>query len=453
MTTMTITTTIRDYRPDDEASWLRCRALSFLTSAYFDDVQSARTTFEGDSIQLVATVAKPAQVRTPGTEQVVGILDVELWQDDVGTELATIDTIAVHPDHQRAGIADDLLSRALDRLAATGSTTLDAWTREDEAATAWYVRHGFRIGTEYLHVHTDHDETAGFTSPEPLSRPVKAFCHARFADEAAVRQTYARVHRCRQFTRPVHLPTWTQDPEMVATYDSENAGRRDEDFYLALAKRLQAERITDIGCGTGTLTVDLAGAGHTATGIDPAGPMLDIARTRRGGAQVRWIHGSAAEAPDDDADLVIMNGHVAQYFLTSDEWAQALADIHRTLRPGGHLAFEARNPAARAWQQWTRANTEGTFAHPHGGEFTAWVESIAVADSADYGAIETHEGHVILPDGTHHISQETLRFRTLDDLHQSLQTAGFTLTGTWGDFHGTDLGPDSPEFILLARRD
>lgn len=443
---------IREYRPEDEASWLRCRALSFLASAYFDDVKAQRTTFENASIQLVATGPRPAHVRTPGAEQVVGILDLELW-DDRGVPTATIDTLAVHPDHQRHGIADALLAEALARLQATRTTVLDAWTRQDEAATAWYVRHGFRITKEYLHVYTGQDESEGFTSPEHLSRPVMAFCHARLEDEAVLRRRYDRVHRCRRFTRPVHIPRWTQDPAMVATYDAENAGRPDETFYLALAARLRAERVTDLGCGTGTLTVALAAAGHTATGIDPAGAMLDIARARPGAQQVHWIEGTAADAADDDADLVIMNGHVAQYFLTETAWTEALANIRRTLRPGGHLAFESRNPAARGWQKWIRANTEGTYPHPGGGRFRTWVSSIAVAESPDYGAVETHEGHTVLSDGRHLISQETLRFRTLAGLTESLTSAGFSITGTWGDFSGAALTEHSPEFIVLARRD
>ncbi|PZU44240.1 MAG: hypothetical protein DI571_07710, partial [Arsenicicoccus sp.] len=71
--------TIRDYAEHDEPSWLRCRALSFLGSSYFDDVLSRRTTFDGESVQLVAARPKPEGMTTPGPDEVVGILDVELW--------------------------------------------------------------------------------------------------------------------------------------------------------------------------------------------------------------------------------------------------------------------------------------------------------------------------------------------------------------------------------------
>lgn len=446
-----MTVTIRDYRPLDEASWLRCRVLSFLGSAYYDDVRAERPALAPGAIRLVATIPKPEGITTPGAEQVVGILDVEVW-DDAGTRTATIDTIAVHPDHQRRGIADALLAQGLVRADDARAVVLDAWTREDHAANAWYVRHGFRVTEEYLHVHPAYDETGGFTSPEPLSRPVTALCHARLDDEAEVRSRYARVHRCRRYHRDLHLPTWTADPDLARTYDAENAGRWDHDFYLDLARRLRAGRVTDLGCGTGVLAADLADAGHAVTGIDPAPAMLQIARTRPGGQRVRWLEGTAADLPDDDADLVVMEGHVAQYFLTDTQWAHTLGHIHRTLRPGGHVAFESRNPAARAWERWTREHTEDTYPHPDGGRFTSWSASVAVTAADHYGAIETHEAHVVLPDGTHRVHQETLRFRPLEVLQESLTAAGFTITAAWGDFAGSALTADSPEIILLARR-
>lgn len=177
---------IRAYLPDDEPSWLRCRVLSFLDTSYYDDVRPRRP--PAPAIPLVAIDGAA----------VVGILDLE-----VDGPLATIDTLAVHPDHRHRGIGSRLLDRALAALPES-VTTLDAWTRDDAPALAWYRSHGFAESDHYLHVHKGWDEPDdGWASPDGLSSPVTAFCHGVIEDEARMRARFSRVHVCRRFRREV----------------------------------------------------------------------------------------------------------------------------------------------------------------------------------------------------------------------------------------------------------
>lgn len=179
--------TLRTYTAADEPSWLRCRVLSFLGTQYYDDVRNRRPVLDEPSIALVAV---------SGSE-VIGILDIE-----VEGELATIDTVAVHPDHEGRGLATALLERALAGLQPHGVTAIDAWTREDVASNRWYERRGFRAEQHYLHVHKEHDDHAsGFTSPPGLSPPVRAFAHASLEQEEELRRRYRRVYVCRRYVR------------------------------------------------------------------------------------------------------------------------------------------------------------------------------------------------------------------------------------------------------------
>lgn len=203
--------TIRDYREQDAASWVRCRTLSFLGSSYYDDVHPDPTRFDGDAIRLVAVHPRPAGVTTPGPDEVIGLIDVELFDADgeaverpETARTATIDSVAVHPDHLRRGVAGALLQTALARLqvGAPGVVSLDAWTREDEAATRWYLAHGFEDSSAYVHVHKGwQDQEPGWQSPEGQSAPVLAFAHGRLEDLEALRSRYARVYVCHQYLR------------------------------------------------------------------------------------------------------------------------------------------------------------------------------------------------------------------------------------------------------------
>lgn len=454
---------IRGYTDLDEPSWLRCRALSFLGSSYYDDVKTVRTSFDDEAIRLVAVQPRPEGMTTPGDEEVVGVLDVELWEED-GAPVATIDTIAVHPDHQRAGIAGALLDQALDTLRDNQVRWLDAYTREDPEACAWYAAHGFVVDQTYLHVYKGGDENAedatgdeGFTAPFGLGAPVKGFFHGPDEDPEVWRARFARVHQCRRYVRQLDDTSWAEDPRVAVAYDVENAGRWDTDYYLALAERLDARRVTDIGCGTGTLAIELAAQGHQVVGLEPARVMLDRARSKEGANRVTWIHGYADLLPDDSADLVLMVAHVAQYFTTDEAWAEVLRHAYRHLCPGGHLAFESRNPAARAWDGWTAEATRTTYPHPDGGSFTSWVQVEGVEQPSDEvggeprGPVVTHRGHTVLDDA-HLASPETLRFRTRAELEESLAAAGFEVLETAGDWDGSPATSDSPEHIVLARK-
>lgn len=237
------------------------------------------------------------------------------------------------------------------------------------------------------------------------------------------------------------------DPRLVAVYDAENAARHDTDFYIDLAAELDAERVADLGCGTGVLACDLARRGHRVTGVDPAAAMLAVARTRPGAGEVAWVEGTAADLTSDAFDLVVMTGHVAQVFLDDAEWREVLRHVHRSLRSGGHLAFESRNPATQPWRRWNKVDSFATFLGGDGTPaFDSWVETVTVEDGLVrfVGHTEFHAPE------EEHATESTLRFRTLDELVDDLEASGFEVVGAFGDWQGGPLLPASAEMIFVA---
>jgi GNAT superfamily N-acetyltransferase len=182
---------VRDYAPADERAWLRCRVLSFLGTPYFDDVMPAKKSPSAGA-ELVAVEAGA----------VVGVLDLS-----VDGTLATIDTIAVHPDHQGRGIGTRLLKVARTRAAALGATTIDAWTRDHEPTLRWYRSRGFAESSHFLHVYADYYARQGEPADAVLGRPglspVKVFLEATLDHEAEMRRKFSRVYVCRRFAQPV----------------------------------------------------------------------------------------------------------------------------------------------------------------------------------------------------------------------------------------------------------
>ena len=141
-----------------------------------------------------------------------------------------------------------------------------------------------------------------------------------------------------------------QDADLARYYDIENGWADDTAWCREMARGCGS--VLDLGCGTGLLAADVAQDGARVTGVDPALPMLEIARHRPGGERVTWV---AADARDvrlgETFDLVVMTGHAFQVFLTRQDRLAVLETIAAHLAPQGRFIFDSRNPDLEEWRE------------------------------------------------------------------------------------------------------
>jgi SAM-dependent methyltransferase len=100
---------------------------------------------------------------------------------------------------------------------------------------------------------------------------------------------------------------------------------------------IEAPRILEIGCGTGTLSIALAQAVPKAevTGIDIDPQALAIAREKAGAESVTWLEGTATAAPPDVGtwDCVVIS--LVLHHLKPETQPRALENARAALKPGG----------------------------------------------------------------------------------------------------------------------
>ena len=232
-------------------------------------------------------------------------------------------------------------------------------------------------------------------------------------------------------------------PRLAGVYDALDAGRGDLEHYVAMVGEFGARRVLDVGCGTGELACWLGRLGVEVVGVDPAAASLEVAKGKEFADQVRWIHGDATTLPPLEVDLAVMTGNVAQVFLTDEEWAATLHGVRDALRLGGRFVFETRDPARRAWEEWTREHTHGVTEIPGVGEVERWGDLVEVAPPF----VSFRHTYVFRSDGAVYTSDSTLRFRERDEVEASLTAAGFAVDDVRD-------APDRPglEFVFVATR-
>lgn len=193
------------------------------------------------------------------------------------------------------------------------------------------------------------------------------------------------------------------NPRLAALYDPLDPGRGDLDPYVRLTEEIGARRVLDIG----------------------------------------WICGNAAALPPLQVDLATMTANVAQEIFDQDDWQATLRGAYAALRPGGHLVFETRDPARRAWEAWNRESSHCVTEIPGAGPVENWVDVTAVAGAL----VSFRRTYVFAAGGDVLTSESTLRFRERQEIEADLRTAGFVVREVRD-------APDRPgkEFVFIARR-
>jgi SAM-dependent methyltransferase len=239
------------------------------------------------------------------------------------------------------------------------------------------------------------------------------------------------------------------EQRLTQLYDLQWTQRDDLDAYAELARESGARTVLDIGCGTGTFALRLAGEGLVVIGVDPSAASLEIARAKAGADQVRWVHGVAgdvASASGDlplPADLATMTANVAQEIVTNEDWMATLRAAWACLRPGGQLVFETRDPAREVWLGWDREHSYQRFELPGIGGVEQWFELTDMTDG-----VATFSGtYVFESDGARLTPSSQLRFRTREEVDVSLAAAGFEPAEVRD-------APDRPglELVFVAQR-
>ncbi|MDH4170226.1 MAG: methyltransferase domain-containing protein [Acidimicrobiia bacterium] len=165
--------------------------------------------------------------------------------------------------------------------------------------------------------------------------------------------------------------------------------------YL-LAHLEPGQQLLDVGCGPGTITLDLAGrvAPGVVVGVDVDADVIDQASTEAvaaGVANVRFLVGDGYALDFGDGEFDVVHAH--QVLQHVSDPVRALTEMRRVLRPGGVLAvrdsdyhafaWSPRDPLLDRWLELYTAVTRRNGAECDAGRFLKrWVAAAGFVDVA-----------------------------------------------------------------------
>lgn len=213
------------------------------------------------------------------------------------------------------------------------------------------------------------------------------------------------------------------------------------DFLLTQFDLAAPSRILDVGCGFGRHTIELAGRGYRAVGVDPSVAMIAAARARAVAVDAKFICVDGQSFTDDqpfDAAICLFTT-LGQ--IVDDADNRALVDtMSSLLRSGGYFAVEAP-------QQAVAVRTLKTAERFGDGASYTDVTRDFDADSS----VVTERFYVVSPQDKQVF---TLRYRLFSagEMESMLRAAGFEITARFSDYRGATLDVDSPTMLLIGRK-
>lgn len=131
--------------------------------------------------------------------------------------------------------------------------------------------------------------------------------------------------------------------DLANRYRTRNSfARRRITNVFSLLPELRGRTLVDLGCGMGTFTIEAAGRGSTAVGVDPAPAAVQAARrvaAAEGADGAHFIRADAAELPlPAGAADVVLAADLTEH-LDDVTLARILREAWRCLKPEGTLVL------------------------------------------------------------------------------------------------------------------
>lgn len=259
------------------------------------------------------------------------------------------------------------------------------------------------------------------------------------------------------------------DPQL---YDEEYKNRRtDVRFYIKWSKSLlknKPQRMVELGCGTGRLTIPLIKKGFSVLGIDQSSVMLDHLREKLSHQPEKYSHrlttvqGNLLQlehlVQNEKFPLVICPFHTLMHFHKRRDVLALFSKIHTILDDDGYFIFDILMPDIR----WLIRNPEKRWSksyltHPKTDEKFCYTTNHLYDPVSQVALIHmfyqsVDEKKIAIPSQKEKVAVLSQRQFFPEEILQLIDDGMFTVKHKFGDFNEASLGSTSEQQIFILQK-
>lgn len=231
----------------------------------------------------------------------------------------------------------------------------------------------------------------------------------------------------------------------------------DINFWLNQAHKYvdSTEGILELACGTGRITIPLAEAGNSVTGIDISSDMLQVARekSKELDLHINWIEGDMRNFKlNQKFDLLILPFNSMCYLKTLDELENLFCCVREHLSSNGKFIIDVFNPNLDILRR--SSNQKYLIAEYRDEE----DRKISVSENNVYdNATQVNRitnFYKVQGNFETKVYTENLDLRMFypQELDAILKYNSFSIVQKFGDFKGNEFNSESPKQILVLEK-
>ncbi|MEM9570312.1 MAG: class I SAM-dependent methyltransferase [Pseudomonadota bacterium] len=226
-------------------------------------------------------------------------------------------------------------------------------------------------------------------------------------------------------------------------YDAlHNPGTTEESVAL-IADLAGRGNILELAIGTGRMALPLAARGLDVSGFDASEEMLDILKSKPGGADIpTWVADMASFDLGQQFDFAFLVFNTLYNLTSQEDQVSCFQHVAKHLKPGGKFLVEAFMPSRERFELDQAVRTKFV-------DFDrVWLEAVqhdAVKQSLNYQRIRIDKN------GTE-LKPLPMRYVWPSELDLMAQLAGLSPVAHWGGWQKQKLTSSSSFYVIVYER-